>query len=98
MAEKLNSFKDDTMFRPPINRAMRALDRSYFHKNIPLAAATVLESRNIAKYRTDLHDELLKLDRVPTVKQDPRQKDLKTLLLKPEIRPESMVVMSVTSL
>jgi len=81
---------DDTMFRPPVNRAMRALDRSYFYKKIPLAAATVLESRNIAKYRTELHDEMLKLDRVPTVKQDPRQKGLKTLLLKPEIRPESM--------
>lgn len=82
---------NDTMFRPPVNRAMGALDRSYFYKKVSLAAATVLESRNIAKYRTELHDEMLKLDRVPTVKQDPRQKGLKTLLLKPEIRPESIV-------
>jgi len=96
MAKELSSLRDDTMFRPPVNRAMRALDRSYFHKKISLAAATVLESRNIAKYRTELHDEMLKLDRVPTVKQDPRQKGLKTLLLKPEIRPESTVASSVT--
>jgi tRNA (guanine37-N1)-methyltransferase len=95
MAETL--IMDDTMFRPPVNRAMRALDRSHFYKKIPLAAARVFDSKNIAKYRTELHDELLKIDRVPTVKQDPRQTDLKTLLLKPEIRPESMVAPSDTS-
>lgn len=93
----INSLMDDTMFRPPINRAMIALDRSHFYKKVPLAAARVFDSRNIAKYRTELHEELLKIDRVQSVKQDPEQKDLKTLLLKPEIRPESMLALSVTN-
>ena len=77
------------MFRPPINRAMKALDRSFFHKTIPLAAARVLEAKSIAQCRTELHDELLKVDRVSVVKKDPEQKDMKALLLKPEIRPDS---------
>lgn len=88
---------DDTMFRPPINRAMKALDRTHFYKKIPLAAARVFDSRNIAKCRTELHEELLNIDRIQTVKQDPEQKALKTLLLKPEIRPESMLALSVTT-
>ena len=83
------------MFRPPVNRAMRALDRSYFDKKVPLAAARVFESRNIAKYRTELHEDLLRIDRIHTVKQDPKQKDFKSLLLKPEIRPDSMVASNV---
>ena len=78
-----------TMFRPPINRAMKALDRSFFHKTIPLAAARVFEAKSIAQCRTELHDELLKLDRVSVVKKDPGQRDMKALLLKPEIRPDS---------
>ena len=80
----------DSMFRPPVNRAMRALDRSFFHKQIPLAAARILESRNIAKCRNELYNELLKLERVSAVKQDPWRKGMKALLLKPEIRPDSM--------
>lgn len=80
---------DDNMFRPPVNRAMRALDRPFFQKTIPLAAARVLQAKNIAKCRTDLHDELLKLERVSAVKQDQQRKDSKVLLLKPEIRPDS---------
>ena len=77
------------MFRPPINRAMKVLDRSFFHKTIPLAAARVLEAKSIAQCRIELHDELLKLDRVSVVKKDPKQRDMKALLLKPEIRPDS---------
>ena len=78
-----------SLFRPPINRAMRALDRSAFHKKVPLAAARVLDKRNIARFRAELSRDLLKLDRVPVVHDDPLQGGMKALLLKPEINPDS---------
>ena len=77
------------MFRPPINRAMRVLDRSYFQKKIPLAAAKVLQKKQIAKCRADLTHDLLKVERVSVVRDDPVEKDQKALLLKPEIKPDS---------
>ena len=77
------------MFRPPVSRAMRVLDRSYFQKNIPLAAARVLQKKKIAKCRAELMDDLLKLERVSIVRDDAVEKDHKALLLKPEIKPDS---------
>ena len=78
------------MFRPPTNRAMRVLDRSYFWKRVPLAAARVLQKKQIAKCRSDIGDDLLKLDRVSVVKDDPSDGSLKALLLRPEIKHDSM--------
>ena len=77
------------MFRPPINRAMRVLDRSYFQKKVPLAAAKVLQKKQIAKCRAELMDDLLKLERVSIVRDDAVEKGHKALLLKPEIEPDS---------
>lgn len=42
------------MFRPPVNRAMRVLDRSFFKKTVPVSAATVLENKNILSVRKTL--------------------------------------------
>ncbi|OJJ48535.1 hypothetical protein ASPZODRAFT_158221 [Penicilliopsis zonata CBS 506.65] len=42
------------MFRPPVNRAMRVLDRSAFRKAIPLAAATVFKTSDISRVRKEL--------------------------------------------
>ena len=78
------------MFGPPVNRAMRILDRSFFKKKIPLADARVFDKKAIAKYRSNLNSYLLNIDPgVPIVRQDPYLNDLKILLLKPEIRPDS---------
>ena len=82
------------MFRPPINRAMRVLDRSYFQKKIPLAAARVLQKKQIAKCRAELTDDLLKLERVSVVRDDSVEKGLKALLLKPEIKHDSTFLSS----
>src|SRR5436305_13100433 len=43
-----------TMFRPPINRTMRVLDRSFFKKTVPLSAATVFENKFIASIKDEL--------------------------------------------
>ena len=78
------------MFRPPINRAMRVLDRSFFQKRVPLAAARITEKKHIAKCRMELENDLLKLERVSVVKDDPVEKNHKALLLRPEIKSDSM--------
>ena len=79
------------MFGPPVNRAMRILDRSFFRKKIPLAAARVFDKKAIARCRSDLNSDLLSIDRVTVIRRDPHLNDLKVLLLKPEIRPDSIL-------
>ncbi|KAL8826697.1 MAG: hypothetical protein Q9191_003644 [Dirinaria sp. TL-2023a] len=84
------------MFGPPVNRAMRILDRSFFNKKIPLAAARVLDRKTISKYRSTLGNDLLSIDRVAIVRQDPYQHDLKILLLNPKIKPDDPETWSST--
>lgn len=78
------------MFRPPINRAMRALDRSFFEKSIPISAARISDNKQISKYRTELGHDLLRLDRVSAVRsvRDSDGQEGKALLLKPEVMPD----------
>lgn len=89
----------DTMslFRPPIVRTAGAnLDRSLFSKTIPTAAARVLDNKYISRLRVQLDksNELLKIERLPTVHIDPdpalASRGGKCLLLKPDIRPEDL--------
>src|SRR5438034_5286559 len=58
------------MFRPPINRSMRVLDRSFFKKTVPLSAATVFENKLIASVRNELarSRDLLHVPRIMTVR------------------------------
>ncbi|KAJ5288746.1 tRNA(m(1)G37)methyltransferase [Penicillium angulare] len=59
------------MFRPPVNRAMRTLDRSFFRKTVPLAAAKVFKDKDISVVRAALfksHD-LLTVPRLSNVRQ-----------------------------
>ena len=84
------------MFRPPINRAMRALDRSFFKKRIPLAAAQVLNIREIAKCQTQLKSDLLNLDRLANVRTDPvTDSTRKVLLLRPEIKTDGTLLTTI---
>lgn len=88
-----------SLFRPPIVRSAGAkLDRSLFTKQIPIAAARILDNKNISKYRTQLEkaQDLLKLDRLGSVRSDPdaslASRGGKCLLLKPEVKPGGMRV------
>lgn len=78
------------MFRPPVNRAMRTLDRSFFQRDVMLAAACVLDPKGISKYQKELSKDVLKIQRLPpirTVSSDVLpDKSAKGLLLRPEIR------------
>lgn len=71
--------------RAPLARATTTLDKSLFSKTLNLAAATVNENRNIARYRKQLQKgrELLDWDRLDTVRPDPVDASKKCLLLKP---------------
>ena len=83
---------ESTMFRPPINRTMRLLDRSFFKKTIPLSAARIRDNKHISKFRTELGRDLLKLDRMPAVRsvRDPQGQEAKALLLRPEVKADGM--------
>ncbi|KAL8655853.1 MAG: hypothetical protein Q9226_002882 [Calogaya cf. arnoldii] len=80
------------MFRAPINRAMRTLDRAFFRKDLYLTAACVLDSKQIATCRKELNHDILKLERLPPIRSVPSHisadKDTKCLLLKPETQIE----------
>ncbi|KAL9137614.1 MAG: hypothetical protein Q9175_001165 [Cornicularia normoerica] len=88
----MNEIPEPAMFRPPINRAMRALDRSFFRKSIPLSAAKIRDNKQISKYRTELGHDLLRLDRIPAVRsvRDSEGQEAKALLLRPEVKPDEL--------
>ncbi|KAI9677929.1 MAG: tRNA(m(1)G37)methyltransferase [Trizodia sp. TS-e1964] len=90
-----------SLFRPPVNRTMQTLDRSYFAKSIPLSAVRVLDNSAISKYRSQLEKskELLKLERITPIRCDPEadpQKNQRCLLLRPEVRHDDSTTWSVT--
>lgn len=86
----------ETMFRPPVNRSMRILDRSFFKKEIPLSAARISNNEHISSVRKDLErsKDLLVAERIGQVQPDPdpglAAKRKKCLLLKPEIKLDGM--------
>lgn len=81
----------DEMFRPPINRAMRVLDRSFFQKKVPISAARVLDSKIISKCRSELlrSKDTLFVERLSNIQSDPLEPDVKLgkkcILLRSEI-------------
>lgn len=81
-----------TMFRPPINRAMRTLDRSFFQTTVSLSAARVRDNFNISKYRSELGPLLLNLERVSSVRsvRDAGGVEGKALLLRPGVRVDGV--------
>ena len=92
MSASLESL-ESAMFRPPINRAMRALDRSFFQKSVPLSAARIRDNKHISRYRKELSHDLLKLDRMPAVKcvKDPEGQEAKAFLLRPEVKSDGNI-------
>lgn len=80
---------DLEMIRPPVNRLMKVLDRSFFQKTQRLCAAQIFDPKDIATFRTELKQDLLYLTHVKTVvsvSDDGRQ--TKALILRPGIKSE----------
>lgn len=78
------------MFAPPINRAMKVLDRSFFRKTVNTSAARIFSPKDISHVRTALErsrDALkIRLDAVrPDTDAVRAAKGGKCLILKPEV-------------
>lgn len=79
------------MFAPPVNRAMKVLDRSFFRKTIPTSAARIFSPKDISRCRKELSAgcDTLPTNRVDPIRADPdaehAQKGSKCLLLRPEV-------------
>lgn len=86
------------MFRPPVNRAMRVLDRSFFKRTVPVSAATIFKTSDIATVRQALHKkrDLLALPRMATLR-DIKQEEVvrKCLLLREEIKHDGQAIFSL---
>lgn len=78
------------MFRPPVNRAMKTLDRSFFRKTVPLAAAKIFEKSQISSVRQALgkNHDLLALPRLNVIREFKEQDGAirKGLLLREDIK------------
>lgn len=82
----------EDMWRPPVDRLMRTLDRSFFQRTVDLKAARVFDNKNIAKIRTSLErsKDVLSQDRIGSVHSDPdpelAKAGRKCILLRPEVK------------
>ncbi|KAK2806943.1 tRNA(m(1)G37)methyltransferase [Onygenales sp. PD_10] len=61
------------MFRPPVNRLMRTLDRSFFKKTIPLTAASFFDKKSIglARNRLEKSKDIIKALNIIDVRTAP---------------------------
>jgi len=76
------------MFRAPVNRTMRILDRAFFHRDIPISAAKVSDIKNLSRVRQTLlkSQEILNVRQYHPIQSLGDEKDaLKAVLLKPGI-------------
>ena len=79
------------MFAPPVNRAMKVLDRSFFQKTIPTSAARIFNPKDISRCRKELtaSKDTLPSNRIDPIRADPdlgrATKGSKCLLLRPEV-------------
>jgi len=81
----------DEMFRAPIHRGMRVLDRTKFAKIVPLKAARIFDNKNISRVRSELErsKDALVRERLGSVHPDPdaelAKAGRKCILLRPEV-------------
>lgn len=76
-----------SIFLPPVNRAMRTLDRNFFRKTIQLTAAHIFDPKNIGKFQKECVKDILRLPRTKTiVEKDAVGGVIKLLLLRPGVK------------
>lgn len=78
------------MFRPPVNRAMRTLDRAFFRRRYPISAARVADLKSISRVSKALlqSKDAIIMRMVHPVRTDPVDTTAKCVLLRSEIRPD----------
>ena len=86
-AEDLDA--DSQMIRPPVNRLMKVLNRSFFQKNQRVCAAQIFDPRDIATIQAELCRDVLRMGRVKNVVSiSEHDRQAKALLLRPGIKNE----------
>ncbi|EME88385.1 uncharacterized protein MYCFIDRAFT_48564 [Pseudocercospora fijiensis CIRAD86] len=94
---------EDDMWRPPTNRLMSRLDRSFFQRTIALRAARVFQNQNICKVRSALEKskDALTRERLGSVQPDPdverAKAGMKCILLRPEVATNETPVSEVVN-
>ncbi|KAL4882784.1 guanine(37)-N1-methyltransferase [Aspergillus karnatakaensis] len=87
------------MYRPPVNRAMRVLDRSFFKRTIPISAAAIFKQSDIGNVRAKLmaSNDSLALPRMHGIKEIKKDGALvKAMLLKEGIKHDDTATWSPT--
>ncbi|KAF2099860.1 guanine-N(1)--methyltransferas-like protein [Rhizodiscina lignyota] len=88
--------------RPPVNRAMRTLDRAFFRRQIPIAAARIANNKDISSFRHRLQksEDAFVMERLSSIRPDPNaeiaQKGQKCLLLRPGLKVDDPSTWSPT--
>jgi len=80
--------EEAAMFRAPVNRTMRILDRAFFHRDIPISAAKVSDVQNLSRIRQTLlkSQEVLNVRQYHPIQSLGTEKDgAKCVLLKPGV-------------
>jgi hypothetical protein len=78
--------------RPPINRAMKSLDRAFFSLTVPISAARVFQNQCLSKLRSQLlkTSDLTEIDRLSPIARDPEPElaaaGRKCLLLRSDLK------------
>ncbi|KAJ5114894.1 tRNA(m(1)G37)methyltransferase [Penicillium alfredii] len=89
-----------TMFRPPVNRAMRTLDRAFFRKTVSISAAKIFQPSDISRVRKELTKslDLLLVPRLNCVRNvtDQDGVDRKALLLRETLKHDDKATWSPT--
>jgi tRNA (guanine37-N1)-methyltransferase len=83
----MNSAELPEIFRPPVNRSMRVLDRSFFQKTLSISAATVFDDRNLSIVRGKVQSagNLLSVSTIKPIIPDETVPGRKCVLLRPGI-------------
>ncbi|KIW65242.1 hypothetical protein PV04_07517 [Phialophora macrospora] len=80
----LNSADLPKVFLPPVNRSMHVLDKSFFRKVVPLAAASISDVKQITNVRKDLDrsGDILKISPIKHLREDDSAPGAKCILLR----------------
>jgi hypothetical protein len=78
------------IFKPPVNRSMQVLDRSFFQKVVPLSALSITDVKQISNVRSQLTKSQATIA-IPTIKilqDDDSTPGAKCFLLRPGIHAD----------
>ncbi|RMZ79466.1 hypothetical protein DV738_g3295, partial [Chaetothyriales sp. CBS 135597] len=87
----MNSANLPSIFLPPVNRSMQHLDKAFFRKTVPLAAARVSNIKETHHIRSELlkSGDLLQISSIKSLREDPSKQGSKCFLLRPEIKAQN---------